>query len=229
MKVLQVPSSQDLRMKRRLIVGISGATGIVYGIRLLEALREAGIESHLVVTKAAELTRAHETNLSSQNLRDLADVVYPIGDVGAAIASGSFRTMGMIVAPCSVKTMSELANGITTNLLTRAGDVVLKERRRLVLLLRESPLTAIHIRNILALTESGAIIAPPVPAFYARPRTLDDMVKHPIGRALDLFDIDSDFQRWGEESGAPSAAAFFTQEDQGKGNHETHQEPARVY
>jgi len=189
-----------------------------------------GIESHLVVSKAAELTRSYETNLSSQNLRDLADVSYPIGDVGAAIASGSFRTMGMIVAPCSVKTMSELANGITTNLLTRAGDVVLKERRRLVLLLRESPLTAIHIRNMLALTESGAIIAPPVPAFYSRPRTLDDMVKHTIGRVLDLFDIDSDFQRWGEESNsAPSAAVFCTQEVQGKGNHETHQEPARVY
>jgi flavin prenyltransferase len=200
MTMLRVPSSQDLRTKRRLIVGISGATGIVYGIRLLEALREVGIESHLVVTKAAEITRSYETDLSSRNLRDLADVSYPIGDVGAAIASGSFRTMGMIIAPCSIKTMSELANGITTNLLTRAGDVVLKERRRLVLLLRESPLTAIHIRNMLALTESGAIIAPPVPAFYARPRTLDDIVKHTIGRVLDLFDIDSGFQRWGEGS-----------------------------
>ena len=204
MTMLRVPSSQDLRMKRRLIVGISGATGIVYGIRLLDALREAGIESHLVVTKAAEITRSYETDLSSRNLRDLADVSYPIGDVGAAIASGSFRTMGMIIAPCSIKTMSELANGITTNLLTRAGDVVLKERRRLVLLLRESPLTAIHIRNMLALTESGAIIAPPVPAFYARPRTLDDIVKHTIGRVLDLFDIDSGFQRWGEGSGCAS-------------------------
>ena len=197
MTILRVPSSQDLRMKRRLIVGISGATGIVYGIRLLQALREASIESHLVVTKAAEITRSYETDLSSRNLRDLADVSYPIGDVGAAIASGSFRTMGMIIAPCSIKTMSELANGITTNLLTRAGDVVLKERRRLVLLLRESPLTAIHIRNMLALTESGAIIAPPVPAFYARPRTLDDIVKHSIGRVLDLFDIDKRFRRFG--------------------------------
>jgi len=204
MTILRVPSSQDLRMKRRLIVGISGATGIVYGIRLLQALREASIESHLVVTKAAEITRSYETDLSSRNLRDLADVSYPIGDVGAAIASGSFRTMGMIIAPCSIKTMSELANGITTNLLTRAGDVVLKERRRLVLLLRESPLTAIHIRNMLALTESGAIIAPPVPAFYARPRTLDDIVKHTIGRVLDLFDIDSGFQRWGEGSSCTS-------------------------
>ena len=228
--IAHIPEPENRLRKGRLIVGISGATGIVYGIRLLEALREAGIESHLVVSKAAELTRSYETNLSSQNLRDLAAVSYPIGDVGAAIASGSFRTMGMIVAPCSVKTMAELANGITTNLLTRAGDVVLKERRRLVLLLRESPLTAIHIRNMLALTESGAIIAPPVPAFYSRPRTLDDMVKHTIGRVLDLFDIDSDFQRWGEESnGTPSAAVFCTQEDQGKGNHETHREPARVY
>jgi 4-hydroxy-3-polyprenylbenzoate decarboxylase len=216
--IAHIPEPENRLRKRRLIVGISGATGIVYGIRLLEALREAGIESHLVVSKAAELTRGYETNLSSQNLRDLADVSYPIGDVGAAIASGSFRTMGMIVAPCSIKTMSELANGITTNLLTRAGDVVLKERRRLVLLLRESPLTAIHIRNMLALTESGAIIAPPVPAFYSRPRTLDDIVRHTIGRALDLFDIDTDFQRWGEESN-----------NQRKDNHEPHQEPARVY
>jgi flavin prenyltransferase len=201
-------------MNHRLIVGISGATGIVYGIRLLDALREAKVESHLVVTKAADLTRSYETNLSSHELRDLADVVYPIGDVGAAIASGSFKTMGMIVAPCSVKTMSELANGITNNLLTRAGDVVLKERRRLVLLVRESPLTAIHIRNMLALTEAGAIIAPPVPAFYARPRTLDDMVRHTIGRALDLFDIDSDIPRWGEDSQeAPCCGDLVTQEN----------------
>jgi 4-hydroxy-3-polyprenylbenzoate decarboxylase len=201
-------------MNRRLIVGISGATGIVYGIRLLDALREAKVESHLVVTKAADLTRSYETNLSSHELRDLADVVYPIGDVGAAIASGSFKTMGMIVAPCSVKTMSELANGITNNLLTRAGDVVLKERRRLVLLVRESPLTAIHIRNMLALTEAGAIIAPPVPAFYAHPRTLDDMVRHTIGRALDLFDIDSDIPRWGEDSQeAPCCGDLVTQEN----------------
>lgn len=209
MTILRVPSSQDLRMKRRLIVGITGATGIVYGIRLLEALREASIESHLVVTKAAEMTRSYETDLSSQNLRDLADISYPIGDIGAPIASGSFRTMGMIIAPCSIKTMSELANGITSNLLTRAGDVVLKERRRLVLLLRESPLTTIHIRNMLALWESGAVIAPPVPAFYALPKTIDEMVKHTVGRVLDLFDIDTDFSRWGEQSSdVPSASAI---------------------
>jgi flavin prenyltransferase len=213
-----VAAEQSGPKNRRLIVGISGATGIVYGIRLLEALREANIESHLVVTRAAELTRAYETKLSSQNLRDLADVVYPIGDVGAPIASGSFRTMGMIIAPCSVKTMSELANGITTNLLTRAGDVVLKERRRLVLLLRESPLTTIHIRNMLALTEAGAIIAPPVPAFYSYPRTLDDMVRHTIGRSLDLFDIDNDFPRWGEDSHtAASTGEFVTARERKRG------------
>jgi 4-hydroxy-3-polyprenylbenzoate decarboxylase len=196
-------------MKRRLIVGISGATGIMYGIRLLEALREASIETHLIVSKAAEVTRTYETDLSSQDLRNLADISYPIGDIGAPIASGSFRTMGMIIAPCSIKSMSELANGITSNLLTRAGDVVLKERRRLVLLLRESPLTTIHLRNMLALSESGAVIAPPVPAFYALPKTIDEVVRHTVGRVLDLFDIDTDFSRWGEQSSdVPSASAI---------------------
>ena len=196
-------------MKRRLIVGISGATGIIYGIRLLEALREASVETHLIVSKAAEVTRTYETDLSSQDLRNLADISYPIGDIGAPIASGSFRTMGMIIAPCSIKSMSELANGITSNLLTRAGDVVLKERRRLVLLLRESPLTTIHLRNMLALSESGAVIAPPVPAFYALPKTIDEVVRHTVGRVLDLFDIDTDFSRWGEQSSdVPSASAI---------------------
>jgi flavin prenyltransferase len=196
-------------MKRRLIVGISGATGIIYGIRLLEALREASVETHLIVSKAAEVTRTYETDLSPQDLRNLADISYPIGDIGAPIASGSFRTMGMIIAPCSIKTMSELANGITSNLLTRASDVVLKERRRLVLLLRESPLTTIHIRNMLALSESGAVIAPPVPAFYALPKTIDEVVRHTVGRVLDLFDIETDFSRWGEQSSDdPSASAI---------------------
>ena len=198
--IAHIPEPENRPRKRRLIVGISGATGIVYGIRLLEALREARIESHLVVSKAAELTRSYETNLSSQDLRDLAAVSYPIGDVGAAIASGSFRTMGMIVAPCSVKTMSELANGITTNLLTRAGDVVLKERRRLVLMVRETPLHTGHLRTMLALSEMGAIIAPPVPAFYAGSQSLDDMVDQTIGRVLDLFGIDSGLvRRWRED------------------------------
>ncbi len=184
---------------RRMIIGISGATGVVYGVRLLQVLRQQGIETHLVVTKAGEMTRAYETDLSVQQLRDLADVWYPFNDVGAAIASGSFRTMGMIIAPCSIRTMSEIAQSITSNLLTRAADVVLKERRRLVLMLRETPLTAGHLKNMLAVTESGGIIAPPVPAFYIRPQTVEDLIDHAVGRVLDLFDIEMEgVQRWGE-------------------------------
>jgi flavin prenyltransferase len=184
---------------RRMIIGISGATGVVYGVRLLQVLKQQGIETHLVVTKAGEMTRAYETDLSVQQLRDLADVWYPVTDVGAAIASGSFRTMGMIIAPCSIRTMSEIAHSITSNLLTRAADVVLKERRRLVLMLRETPLTAGHLKNMLAVTESGGIIAPPVPAFYIRPQTIEDLVDHAVGRVLDLFDIEMEgVQRWGE-------------------------------
>jgi 4-hydroxy-3-polyprenylbenzoate decarboxylase len=184
---------------RRMIIGISGATGVVYGVRLLQVLKQQGIETHLVVTKAGEMTRAYETDLSVQQLRDLADVWYPVTDVGAAIASGSFRTMGMIIAPCSIRTMSEIAHSITSNLLTRAADVVLKERRRLVLMLRETPLTAGHLKNMLAVTESGGIIAPPVPAFYIRPQTIEDLIDHAVGRVLDLFDIEMEgVQRWGE-------------------------------
>jgi flavin prenyltransferase len=184
---------------RRMIIGISGATGVVYGVRLLQVLKRQGIETHLVVTKAGEMTRAYETDLSVQQLRDLADVWYPVNDVGAAIASGSFRTMGMIIAPCSIRTMSEIAQSITSNLLTRAADVVLKERRRLVLMLRETPLTAGHLKNMLAVTESGGIIAPPVPAFYIRPQTIEDLIDHAVGRVLDLFDIEMEgVQRWGE-------------------------------
>jgi flavin prenyltransferase len=184
---------------RRMIIGISGATGVVYGVRLLQVLKQQGIETHLVVTKAGEMTRAYETDLSVQQLRDLADAWYPVTDVGAAIASGSFRTMGMIIAPCSIRTMSEIAHSITSNLLTRAADVVLKERRRLVLMLRETPLTAGHLKNMLAVTESGGIIAPPVPAFYIRPQTIEDLIDHAVGRVLDLFDIEMEgVQRWGE-------------------------------
>lgn len=185
---------------RRLIVGISGATGIIYGIRLLELLREADIETHLVVSRAADLTRLHEVDLSAAELRALATVHYPITDVGAAIASGSFRTMGMIVAPCSVRTLSEIATGVSGNLLTRAADVVLKERRRLVLLFRETPLHAGHIRSMLAATEAGAIVMPPVPAFYDRPRSIDELVTATVCRALDLFDLDvGRLRRWGED------------------------------
>ncbi|GLK85762.1 UbiX family flavin prenyltransferase [Ancylobacter defluvii] len=185
---------------RRMVVGITGATGIVYGVRLLKALRELQIESHLIVSKAGEMTRAYETDMSSEELRSLADVVYSPNDIAAPISSGSFRTMGMIVAPCSVRSMSDIAHGVTSGLISRAADVCLKERRRLVLMLRETPLHAGHLKSMLAVTEMGGIIAPPVPAFYSRPQSLDDMVTHTIGRVLDLFDLDlKAFPRWGEE------------------------------
>lgn len=188
---------------RRMAVGITGATGIVYGVRLLKALRELQVESHLVVSKAGEMTRAYESDLSTEELRGLADVVYSPNDIAAPISSGSFRTMGMIVAPCSVRSMSDIAHGVTSGLISRAADVCLKERRRLVLLLRETPLHAGHLKSMLAVTEMGGIIAPPVPAFYLRPQSLDDMVTHTIGRVLDLFDLDlKAYPRWGEESEA---------------------------
>ena len=189
-----------MTLPRRLIVGISGASGAVYGVRLLELLRGTGIETHLVVTRAADVTRGHELELSAGELRALATVHHPVTDIGAAIASGSFRTMGMIVAPCSVRTLSEIATGATGNLLTRAADVVLKERRRLVLLFRETPLHLGHIRNMLAATEAGAIVMPPVPAFYGRPASLDAVVTATVCRALDLFDVDvGRLARWGED------------------------------
>ncbi len=185
---------------QRLIIGISGASGVIYGIRVLEALKALPVESHLVMTKAAEMTLAYETELKPVQVRALADRNYPIGDIGAAIASGSFRTLGMVVAPCSIRSMSEIATGVTSNLLTRAADVVLKERRRLVLMLRETPLHSGHLRNLLALSELGAIVAPPVPGFYSRPETVDDIVDHTVGRVLDLFGLDSGkVTRWGEE------------------------------
>jgi flavin prenyltransferase len=191
---------------RRLIVGITGATGIVYGVRLLELLRETGIETHLVVSRAGDLTRAHELDLSAKELRALASVSHPAADLGAAISSGSFRTMGMVVAPCSVRSLAEIASGVTTNLLTRAADVVLKERRRLVLLVRETPLHAGHLKNMLAATEAGAVVMPPVPAFYGRPRSIDEMVTDTVCRALDLFDLDvGRLKRWGE--GIPTRPA----------------------
>jgi 4-hydroxy-3-polyprenylbenzoate decarboxylase len=186
--------------KRRLIVGISGASGIAYGVRLLELLRATDVETHLIVSKAGELTRSSEMPGPSRAFRELADVVYPAADVGAAISSGSFRTMGMIIAPCSVKTLAEVATGVTSSLLTRAADVVLKERRRLVLCVRESPLNLVHLRNMVAATEAGAIIAPPVPAFYTRPESIDEIVTNTAARLLDLFDIDvPDLKRWGED------------------------------
>ena len=182
-----------------LIVGISGASGAIYGVRLLETLRRLGVQSHLVMSKAAEMTIGYELDSRPADIKALADMVYPVGDLGAAISSGSFPTMGMIIAPCSVRSLAEIATGVTSSLLTRAADVTLKERRRLVLMLRETPLHSGHLRNMLALSDMGAIVAPPVPAFYARPKNLEEMVDHSIGRVLDLFGIDTGrVKRWGK-------------------------------
>src|SRR5204863_3647126 len=183
----------------RLIVGISGASGVVYGARLLESLRPLGVETHLVMSRSAEMTLALETDFKPADLRARADVVHAIGDLAAPISSGSFQTLGMILAPCSIRSMAEIATGATTTLLTRAADVVLKERRRLVLLVRETPLHTGHLRTMTALSEMGAVIAPPVPAFYAKPQSLQEMIDHTLGRALDLFGLDAgSVRRWGE-------------------------------
>jgi len=189
----------NLTSPKRLIIGISGASGIVYGVRTLEALRRVDLETHLVMTKAAQVTLAHELPMKVADVQALADVVHRPEDIAASISSGSFQTMGMIVAPCSIRSVSEIACGVTSNLLTRAADVVLKERRRLVLMVRETPLHLGHLRTMAQVTEMGAIVMPPVPAFYARPQTVDDIVNHSVGRVLDLFGIDSAFvRRWGE-------------------------------
>lgn len=190
------------RSDRRLIVGISGASGVIYGARLLRLLRNADIETHLVMTKAAEVTFAHETSMKIAEVKALADVCHRIDDMAAPISSGSFRTMGMVIAPCSVRSMSEIASGCTTTLLTRSADVVLKERRKLVLMVRETPLHTGHLRSMTALSEMGAIIAPPVPAFYNRPESLADVIDHSVGRVLDLFEIEvGAVKRWGERTG----------------------------
>lgn len=185
--------------KRRIILGISGASGVIYGIRALEFLRHTDIETHLVISKSAELTMSYEVDMKPKTLKEMASVVHPIADVGASISSGSFRTMGMLILPCSVRTMSEIASGVTGTLMSRAADVVLKERRRLVLGFRESPLHSGHLRTMLQVSEMGAIVAPIVPAFYTRPKSLDDIVDHTVGRLLDLFDIDTGaVKRWTE-------------------------------
>lgn len=208
-KVLEVSSAELLHRsglaldnhapsKPRIIVGISGATGVVYGIRLLEILRDLGVETHLVISRPGVITIAEETDFNLSDVTAKADSHYRIGDIAAPIASGSFRTMGMIVAPCSVRTMSEIATGVTSNLLTRAADVVLKERRKLVLMVRETPLHVGHLRTMTKLAEMGAILAPPMPAFYTRPQNLADMVEHNVGRILDLFDFEvPGLPRWG--------------------------------
>lgn len=192
--------------KQRLVIGISGASGVIYGVRMLEALRATDIETHLVMTKSAEMTLAYETSLKVADVHKLAHVVHPIGDIGAAISSGSFHTLGMVVAPCSIRSLSEIAYGMTSNLLTRAADVVLKERRRLVLMVREAPLHTGHLRAMTQASEIGAIILPPVPAFYALPQSIDDVIDHTVGRALDLFGIDTGrVRRWGETADGSKA------------------------
>ncbi len=184
----------------RLIVGISGASGAAYGLRALDACRDLGLESHLILSRAAALTLSQEAGLTVAEVGARADVAHKVGDVGAAIASGSFKTLGMIIAPCSIRTMSEIASGVTSSLLTRAADVTLKERRPLVLMVRETPLHLGHLRTMVRLAEMGAIIAPPMPAFYALPQSLEEMVDQSVGRALDLFGLSwTPVRRWGED------------------------------
>jgi 4-hydroxy-3-polyprenylbenzoate decarboxylase len=193
---------------KRLIVGISGASGIVYGVRVLQALRALGVETHLIMTRAAQVTLAHEMTMKVADVVALAAFTHRIDDIAACISSGSFKTIGMIIAPCSVRCVSELAAGVTSTLLTRAGDVVLKERRRLVLMVRETPLHLGHLRSMAAVTEMGAIVMPPVPAFYPWPKTMDDIIDHTVGRALDLFGLDTGITRWegprGRDGGGPA-------------------------
>ena len=210
-----LPKTAD---RPRLIVGISGASGVVYGLRALDACRELGVESHLVLSKSAALTLSQETDLSVSQVNAKADVVHRAADVGASIASGSFRTLGMVIAPCSVRTMSEIASGVTSSLLTRAADVVLKERRTLVLMVRETPLHLGHLRTLTKLSEMGAVIAPPLPAFYAKPASIAEMVDQSVGRVLDLFDLNwRPVKRWGEDIATITGGGADKGTDRGEG------------
>jgi 4-hydroxy-3-polyprenylbenzoate decarboxylase len=182
---------------KRIVVGISGASGVIYGVRALELLRELSVQTHLVMSRAAKLTLTQETDLKLANVEALADVVHRNDNVGATIASGSFQNLGMLVAPCSIRSLSEIATGVTASLLTRAADVALKERRRVVLMVREAPLHAGHLRSMLAVTEMGAVVTPPVPAFYLRPTTIDELVDQTVSRALELFGLETErTRRW---------------------------------
>ena len=195
----------------RLIIGITGASGTIYAIRALEMLKKLRVETHLVMSRSAQVTLAYETEFKVREIEALASVVYRNEDIGAAISSGSFKTLGMLVAPCSIRSLSEIASGVTGSLLSRAADVVLKERRRLVLMVRETPNHLGHLRSMTVVTEMGAIVMPPVPAFYTRPKTIDDIVNHSVGRALDLFGIDSGtVKRWGEDVGPKGPATQST-------------------
>jgi 4-hydroxy-3-polyprenylbenzoate decarboxylase len=193
-------------LRRPLMVGVSGASGAIYGVRVLDACRDLGVETHLIISRAAVLTLAQETSLSAADVAQKARVTWRVGDLAAPVASGSFPTLGMIVAPCSIKTMSEIASGVTTSLLTRAADVTLKERRPLVLMVRETPFHLGHLRTMAQLAEMGAVIAPPMPAFYARPASVEEMVDQSVGRALDLIGLAWPVvRRWGRDlSAAPS-------------------------
>lgn len=191
----------------KLIVGMSGATGAIYGVRLLERLREAGVETHLVLSRWGVRTLLHETPYTREQVEALAHTSYAQGDMGAAISSGSFKTDGMIIVPCSAKTLGAIAHGYGENLVHRAADVVLKERRRLVLAVREAPFSDIHLENMLKLSRMGAVILPPMPAFYHHPRTIDDLVDHTVGRMLDQFGIDMPGAvRWTGDMGVQAPA-----------------------
>ena len=183
---------------QRVVVGISGASGVIYGVRALEMLSELGVESHLVLSKSAELTIHYELDRSVAEVKELASEVHSVRNVGASIASGSFKSLGMLIAPCSIRTLGEITSGVTSSLLTRSADVALKERRRLILMVRETPFHLGHLQNMVTATQMGAVIAPPLPAFYANPKTIDDIVNHSVGRVLDLFGMDAGLvKRWG--------------------------------
>lgn len=185
------------KLSGKLIVGITGATGTIFGVRLLQILEGSGVETHLVMSKWATRTLLHETPYTAEEVQQMATRHYPSNDQGAAISSGSFLTKGMIIAPCSMKTLAAIANGMGDNLIARAADVILKERRKLVLLVRESPFNDIHLENMLKLSRMGVVIIPPVPAFYNHPRSIDDIVNHVVQRALDQFEIHIDVvSRW---------------------------------
>ncbi len=195
-----------MNSNNRLVVGISGASGVIYGIRLLQILKDLPVETHLVISRSAEITVAHETSWKISDIGSLADYKYKQDDIGAAISSGSFKTLGMVIAPCSIRTASEIATGVTSTLLTRAADVALKERRRLVLMIRETPLHLGHLRTLSTLSEIGAVIAPPVPAFYAKPTSLNDMIGHSLGRVMDMFDIETGTAHRWKDTNAESKA-----------------------
>ena len=193
---MNVSGNQQPR-RRRIIIALTGATGSILGIKTLITLRQLNVETHLIISKWAEATIKYETDYTVANVRALADHVYNVHDMAAPISSGSFRVDGMAIVPCSVKTLAAISSGFCDDLISRAADVILKERRRLVLAVRETPLSAVHLQNMTAVTQAGAVIFPPVPAFYIRPSSIEDLVDHSVGRMLDLFDLDkAGLERW---------------------------------